>query len=110
MGRLKYTSIVYNVFLFGLIFSGSLSLQGAFYNPIKLVTLNAFFYLIGVLMFIFIFIEIIYSLNQNKQNFYKIRIFIKASMLSIGHVNPITVFSITVIIDLLMIALQYLII
>ncbi len=37
-------------------YAGSLSLQGAAFNPIKEVSINALFYLIGILGYIAVFI------------------------------------------------------
>lgn len=51
----------------------------------------------------------VYSINKNKNELYKVRIFIKASLLSIGHLNPIIVVSVAIITDVLLIVLQYVI-
>jgi hypothetical protein len=96
--------------MFGLVFSGSLALQGALYNPIKTVSLNSFFYIIGILAYVGILLEIIYSIYDNKDKLYKARIFMKASLLSISHINPITAFSITLVIDVLLTCIQYVIV
>jgi len=37
--------------MFGLTFAGSLSLQGAIFNPIKKLSINAAFYLIGIIIY-----------------------------------------------------------
>ena len=107
LAKIKFTQIVYSIFIFGLILSGSLALQGAFYNPIKTVSLNSFFYIVGILSYVGIFLEIVYSIYKDINNFYKARVFLKASLLSIGHINPITVFSITLVIDVLLMLVQF---
>ena len=96
--------------MFGLTFAGSLALQGALFNPIKKMTVNGLFYIIGVVIYFGIFIELLISLYNAKEDFYKVRIFIKASLLSIGHMNPIIVVSISIITDFLLLILQYIII
>lgn len=95
--------------MFGMIYAGSLSLQGAIFNPIQKVSVNGLFYLLGILGYIVVFIEMVYSINKDKNELYKVRIFIKASLLSIGHLNPIIVVSVAIITDILLIILQYVI-
>ena len=95
--------------MFGMIYAGSLSLQGAIYNPIQKISVNGLFYLLGIMGYIAVFIEMIYSINKDKYQLYKVRIFIKSSLLSIGHVNPIIVVSVAIITDILLIVLQYVI-
>lgn len=108
--RAKYTDFIYSIFVFGLAFAGCLSVQGAKFNPISQVTLNSVFYLIGIIVYLAIFIEILYSVHSNRQNFYKIRIFLKATLLSLGHLNPIIVVSMSIILDILLTALQFVVI
>lgn len=107
--RTKYTKLIYSIFMFGMIYAGSLSLQGAIFNPIQKVSVNSLFYLLGILGYIVVFIEMVYSINKDKNELYKVRIFIKASLLSIGHLNPIIVVSVAIITDILLIVLQYVI-
>jgi hypothetical protein len=42
--------------MFGITFAGSLSLQGARLNPIQKLTVNSLFYLIGIILYIAVFI------------------------------------------------------
>lgn len=107
--RTKYTKFIYSVFIFGMAFAGSLSLQGAIFNPIQTISVNGFFYLLGILCYIGVLIEMLYSTHKDKNELYKVRIFIKASLLSIGHLNPIIVVSVAIITDILLIVLQYMI-
>jgi hypothetical protein len=96
--------------MFGLTFAGCLSLQGAKFNPMSRISINAVFYMIGIIVYFGILIEMLYSVNSNRQNFYKIRIFLKATLLSLGHLNPIIVVSMSIIIDILLIVLQFIVI
>ncbi len=66
--------------------------------------------MIGIIVYFGILIEMLYSVNSNRQNFYKIRIFLKATLLSLGHLNPIIVVSMSIIIDILLIVLQFIVI
>lgn len=108
--RAKYTHFINSIFVFGLTFAGSLSLQGAKFNPINQLTVNSLFYLIGIVVYIGVFIQTIYSLHSNRQNFHQIRTFFKATLLSLGHLNPIIVVSMAVILDLLLIVVQYVVV
>lgn len=96
--------------MFGLTFAGCLALQGAFYNPLKRPNLNALFYLIGIVAYVMVMIEVMFSVYQDKKEFYKVRIFIKATLLSIAHTNPIIVVSIAIILDILLTILQFIIV
>lgn len=107
--RTKYTKFIYFVFIFGMAYAGSLSLQGAIFNPIQTISVNGFFYLLGIFCYIGVLIEMLYSTHKDKNELYKVRIFIKASLLSIGHLNPIIVVSVAIITDILLIVLQYMI-
>lgn len=107
--RIKYTTFIYSIFMFGIIFAGSLSLQGAIFNPIQVITVNGIFYLLGIFVLIGAFIEMIYSIKKDSNSMYKMRIFIKSLLLSIGHLNPIIVVSVAIITDVLLIVVQYMI-
>lgn len=48
--------LLYNFFSFGAVFAGSLSIQGAITNPISTLSVNSIFYIIGIVMFISIFV------------------------------------------------------
>ncbi len=54
--RAKYFRILYSTFVFGFIYAGSLSIQGSFYNPISSYSLNSFFYLLGIFLYVGFFI------------------------------------------------------
>jgi hypothetical protein len=63
---LKYRYLIYNIFIFGLTFSGSLSLQGALYNPMGEFTVSSFFYILGIIVFLLVICEAFYSIKNNK--------------------------------------------
>jgi hypothetical protein len=96
--------------MFGTTFAGSLSLQGARLNPIQKLTVNSLFYLIGIFLYLFVFIEMLYSVHNSKQNFYRIRIFVKATLLSIGHLDPLILVSMSIILDILLVLLQFILV
>ena len=108
--RTKYTELIYGIFMFGMTFAGSLAIQGAKFNPIQKNSVNGVFYLIGIVLYFAIFIEMLYSVHKNKQNFYRVRIFAKATLLSIGHLNPIIIVSMSIILDIFLVVLQYIVV
>jgi hypothetical protein len=108
--RTKYTHLIYGIFMFGMTFASSLSVQGAKLNPIQKLTINSLFYFIGIILYLAIFVEMLYSVHQNKQNFYRVRIFLKATLLSISHFNPMILVSMLIILDTLLVFLQFIIV
>lgn len=46
-----YFTFLYNFFVFGVTFAGCASLQGAIINPISSLSLNATFYIVGILLY-----------------------------------------------------------
>lgn len=60
-------TFVYNFFAFGAIISGSLSLQGIILNSIHSLSMNTIFYILGVIIYLGIFVEIFYSWFTNRQ-------------------------------------------
>jgi hypothetical protein len=110
LARTKYTQLIYCIFMFGMTFAGSLSLQGAKLNSIQKLTVNSLFYLIGIILYLTILVEMLYSVYQSKQNFYRLRIFLKATLLSIAHFKPIIFVSMSIVLDVSLIFLQFFIV
>lgn len=94
---------LYNFFSFGMIFAGCASLQGAIMNPIESVNINGSFYILGILVYFSLMCECIYKLVQDKsQNFWKIRVFLKATLLSLSHHSPVYLLASTVVVDIIL--------
>jgi hypothetical protein len=101
-------TFLYNYFVFGVTFAGCASLQGAIINPISTLSINALFYIIGIMLYFLVICECIYKLSKNKvSNFWKIRVLLKATLLSLSHLNPIYLLSSTVIVDLILLVIEY---
>lgn len=47
----SFLGFLYNFFAFGMFFAGCASLQGAIVNPISSLSVNAVFYIIGILVY-----------------------------------------------------------
>jgi hypothetical protein len=99
-----YLTILYNLFIFGSAFAGFASLQGIFMNPIPILDLNFTFYIIGVLLYISIVTECMYKLSSN---LYKIRAILKATLLSLAYISPVSLLSATILIDLFLAVGEY---
>jgi hypothetical protein len=103
-----YFVFLYNFFFFGATFAGCASLQGAVLNPITSLSVNGVFYIIGILIYFSVVCECIYKLNKDTMlNFWKIRILLKTTILSLSHYSPIYLLSAAVVTDLLLAAVEY---
>ena len=85
----KYERLLYNWWAFGLAFSGFCCFQGAVLNPISSLSVNAFFYIVGISLFLLIFFDAIYSAYGEILEFHKVRVIVKASLLSLLHISPV---------------------
>lgn len=106
----KYSSFRqfnYNFFILGAIIASCASLQGAILNPIDQVSLNAVFYIIGIVLYIIIVMDCFWSLYQSKTYIYKLRILIKATMLSLMHFSPVYVAASTLVVDTLFVFAEF---
>lgn len=103
-----FLTFLYNFFAFGMFFAGCASLQGAIVNPISSLNVNAAFYIMGILLYFILLCECIYKVSQDKAlNFWKVRILMKATLLSLSHYSPIYLLASTVVIDLVLIIVEY---
>lgn len=102
---------LYNFFGFGVVLAGCLALQGTIYNPLDSPNVNTVFYIIGIIIYLGMFVEIVYSFFLSRNpiktkaktksqaaeeddigkggHLRKLRFFIKASLLSITHLAPL---------------------
>ena len=82
---------------------GCTCLQGAIMNPINKVDVNGVFYILGIIVYTLVFMECLYRLiiESSKRYCYKIRIFIKASLLSLAHLSPIYLLSAAICVDVI---------
>lgn len=85
--------------MFGLVFNGSACLQNAVYNPIQTLTVSAVFTVIGIVLFGGALLDCLHSLYRQPEQFYKLRVFIKALLLSLSHISPIYLFSAAILLD-----------
>lgn len=103
-----FFEVLYSFFCFGVIFAGCISFQGAIINPIDTVSLNGFFYILGIALYFAVFIEVCYSLKvKGRQSFWKLRVFLKATILSLCHWSPIYLIASTLFIDVILIIVEY---
>ena len=99
---------MYVFFIFGVVFAGCGCMQGAFMNELTTMSANSFFYLIGIGLYFGFLIECVYSLMDNATlNMFKLRIFIKASLLAFGHFSPISIVFLAFCVDVGLIVMEY---
>lgn len=97
---------LYCFFIFGLTFAGCASLQGAIMNPMRSINVNGTFYIIGIFIYFGIALDCYFSLSRHK-DLWKARVFIKATFLSLSHLNPTFCVSMLLIIDVILIIYEY---
>lgn len=105
--RRNICELLWNIFTFSVVYYSSLSVQGAFYNYQQIITVNGVFYILGMLLFIYITIETFYSFIRNYKLINKLRIFVKACLLSVAYLNPIYVSSVCVAFDIMLIIIHF---
>lgn len=69
--------------------------------------MNSGFYMIGIAMYCIIFAAGLYSIYHGRKNMFRIRLIIKASLLAIANLSPIYIFSVSVVLDILLIVVEY---
>ena len=105
--RPPLTFVFQNFFLFGVFSCGAASFYGALLNPIQEVSLNSVLYIIGIIVYLIAFIEAIYATTKSSPNFYRIRVLLKASLLSFAKISPIYFFFAAIFVDLVGIVIEY---
>jgi hypothetical protein len=92
---------MYNFFYFGLIFNACVSLQNVMYNPLSVLSVSAVFTVLGIVCYGLAITDCLYSLYQSPLYFFKLRIFAKATLLSLSHLSPIYLFTSSLALDFL---------
>lgn len=96
-----------NFFIFGATWATCASFQGGLINPIQTVNVNSGLYMAGIGFYFIIFAICLYDLYRSRKNIYLMRIFIKASLLSMANISPIYIFCSSVLVDIILIAVEY---
>ena len=60
----RMRELVYNIFIMNMVMHGCLCLQGSILNQIETFTVNTLFYIIGIVVYLAILLEIIYTIIQ----------------------------------------------
>lgn len=100
----NYLSFLYMFFVFGLSFMGCACLQGAILNPITTININGLFYILGILIYICLCAETVYRLlfRDAKEYIHRVRIILKATILSLSHFSPVYLVASCVVADTLL--------
>ena len=99
--------VAYNFFLFGLVFNGSASLQAALLNPINKISVSSTFTVLGIMCLVLSFADSIYSLKESPLYFFKLRVFVKAILLSSCYNSPLYLFCAAFIADILLMIIEF---
>lgn len=91
-------------FSFGLSFAGSVSIQGALYNPVDYMSINGAFYMLGAVVFCSQLATCVYLTRKEGRSCY-MRSFLKAIILSVAHISPIYICTTAVCLDLALMTL-----
>ena len=101
-----YLRFLYNFFAFGIIFAGISSFQGGIFNPVQTLSINSLFYILGIVIYGLFVCEAVYKTYRNPNVYiWRLRIVIKATLLSLGHFSPIYLLSSAVVMDILMLSI-----
>lgn len=76
-------------------------------NPLNSIDANATFYIIGIFLYFLVFLDCAYSLKKAVVNIWKVRIFMKATILSLAHFNPVFLIAMLLFADVTMIIFEY---
>lgn len=72
------------------------------------MTVNGFFYILGIALYFAALIEVCYSVKvKGSLSFWKIRVFFKATILSLCHWSPVYLIASTLFIDVILIIIEY---
>lgn len=109
----SFKSFLYNFFVMGAVIAGCLSLEGSLLNPLQSFTLVSISYVAGIFVYVGLFVELVYSIATKNasdrlspvaaraegagerglaDNFHKLRVFCKGTLLALLHLNPLYFF------------------
>ena len=86
----------YNFFLGGVIFASVTCIQGALINFAEEYTRKSNFYILGFFVFLAVAVEAFWSFYKDRKNMFKIRVMVKAIIISILHYNAIYLFAMAI--------------
>lgn len=92
-------SFVYNIFIAGLAFNSMVNMVGMILNPASVISVNGFFYIVGVLVYTVALTDAIRSFSEERSRFNKIRVIIKASLMAFMVWSPVPLFAAMALID-----------
>lgn len=97
----------YNIFIAGLTVSSFMGLLGMYYNRVSTISSSGAFYILCVFIYTLIWINAIKSFTNSRANFNKLRIVIKASLMTLIFWSPVPLFSAMLLIDVVLLVYEY---
>lgn len=103
----KFMEFFYNIFIAGLTVSSFMGLLGMYYNRVSTISSSGAFYILCVFIYTLIWINAIKSFTNSRANFNKLRIVIKASLMTLIFWSPVPLFSAMLLIDVVLLVYEY---
>lgn len=94
-----------NFFYFGMVFAGCASLQGSIMNPYNIISINGVGYVLGIILYVITLGLCLNSLHKD-WSFSLLRLFVKGTLLSIAHYNPIYIFAVALTMDMFLVFIE----
>lgn len=101
------TEYIYNIFSAGLVFASSISILGMFLNSSQLLSLSGSFYILGIFVFTMMLVNAIKAFLGDRIKFNRLRVIIKACIMSMMFKSPVILFASLTIIEIGMISIEY---
>ena len=88
-----------------MVFAGCASLQGSIMNPYNIISINGVGYVLGIILYVITFGLCLNSLHQD-WSFGLLRLFVKGTLLSVAHFNPIYIFAVAITMDMFLVFIE----
>lgn len=101
-----FREFLMNYFGFGFVFAGFSAIVGTFLNQSSILTLNGIFYILGVILYGVVLSEAFAFLVINKR-IGRLRVALKGTFLAAAGLNPLYLSAVAVIVDAILIVVEY---
>ena len=100
-------SLLYNIFIAGLTFSGFCCVLGIFYNPHSQMTLGGAFYVLGITIYAAILYTAVRDFAKERTQCHKLRVVAKATLFAMMTWSPVPLFAGVAVIDSALMIYEY---
>lgn len=88
-----------------MVFASCASLQGSIINPYNIISINGVGYVLGIILYV-ITLGLCLNSLQKDWSFILLRLFVKGTLLSIAHYNPIYIFAVAITMDMFLVFIE----